>query len=449
MRPARFAALSLCCSLVALAGLTAVVAAPPPAPVCGVCGSSVENVSISGSDGPGTLDIYVDETGDSLWHARVPVTESAAERYRANATALEAAVDDAWPRYHVAEGDVRTVETALGNRTVVVNYTVDDVARRGVGDSWLLEYFHEKGPTTNYDQQARRVTIHAPDGTVITNRPADASVAGNAATWRSDDTDSTGSDFDEAVYVTYGEGGLLGAASGYATIGIAIGPPALARGLAIGAVPGALIGLFGVAIGRYGRGSTAFERAANCLGRERPTIDAATLERLLVAVGVGGAVGVLAYGAVATGRAFPPAAVVLSSLGVGYALLGSAAARIGSRLETRGLFVLAALATVVAAGYTRALAGGIAFLLPFSFGFATALFLPIGHAFERGRTPAALLGAVTLVPSAVIAIVYPMRSISVWTVLVGTVLFLPWVAVVALFGYPLALLGRTLAAEDG
>ncbi len=449
MRPARFAALSLCCSLVALAGLTAVVAAPPPAPLCGVCGSSVEDVGVSGADGPGTLDVYVDDAGDSLWHARVPVTESAAERYRANATALEAAVADAWPRYHVADGDVRTVGTTLEDGTVVVNYTVDDVARRGVGESWLLEYFHEKGPTTNYDQQARRVTVHAPDGTVVTNRPADASVDGNAATWTTDGPDSSESGFDEAVYVTYGEGGLRSVASGYATIALAVGPPALVSGLVIGAVPGASIGLLGAAIGRPDLGSTALERATSRLGLEPREVAAATLERLLVGVGVAGAVGILVYGAAVTGWAFPPAAVVLSSLGVGYASLGLAAARIGPRLETRGLSALAALATVVAAGYTRALAGEIAYPLPLLFGFATALFLPIGHAFERSRTPVVLLGAVALVPSAVVAIVYPASSIDVWTVLVGTVVFLPWVAVVALFGYPLALLGRTLAVADG
>jgi len=77
-----------------------------------------------------TFDIYVGDDGDSRWQARVPVTDSAAERYRTNTTALEAAVDDAWTRYHAADSDVRSVETALENETVVVNYAVDGVARR-------------------------------------------------------------------------------------------------------------------------------------------------------------------------------------------------------------------------------------------------------------------------------------------------------------------------------
>lgn len=431
MRLARFVGIALCCSLVGVVAVTAVAGAPPPAPVCGVCGSSVENVGISGANGPGTLDIYVDDAGDSLWHARVPVTESAAERYRANATALEAAVDDAWPRYHVADGDVRTVETTLENGTVVVNYTVDDVARRGVGDSWLLDYFHEKGPTTNYDQQAQRVTIHAPDGTVVTNRPADASVAGNAATWTTDGSNSSESGFDEAVYVTYGADGLRSTASGTATIWLEGGPPALARGLLVGLVPGLLLGAAGAAIGRFEPG---------------PSVDAAVLERAVVGVGSVGAVGFLLVGALTTASRFPPAAVALASLGVGYALLGAAASRVGDRLGTRGLAALSVLATLAAVAVARLLAGPPIYPFPALFGLATALFLPIGHAIERGRTPLLSIAVCAVAPIAAATVAFPaFRLASEWYLLLAVFQLLPWVAVVAVFGAPLALLGRRLA----
>ncbi len=434
MRFARFAAVALLCSLVGIAALSAVAAAPPPAPVCGVCGSSVENASVSGATGSGTLDIYVDESGDSLWHARVPVTESAAERYRTNATALEVAVDRAWPRYHVADGDIRTVETTLENETVVVNYTVDDVARRGVGESWILDYFHEKGPTTNYDQQARRVTIHTPDGTVVTNRPADATVDGNAATWRIDGADSSERGFDEAVYITYGEGGLLGTVKGHATIGLEVGPTALDYGIRGGFVPGILLGLVALGMGRTDWGSTA--------------LDAATLERLIVSVGSIGAVGFLVVGVLSTRGAIAPGAVALAGLGVGYTLLGSGARRFGDRLETRGLFGLSVLATLVAAGCSLLLAGPPVYAFPLCFGLATALCLPIGHAAERGRTPIALVAVAALTPIAALAAVAPVSVLGYGPTLYG-LLLLPWVAVVGVFGYPLALLGRHLALEDG
>ncbi|WP_408958340.1 hypothetical protein [Natrinema sp. 74] len=443
MRPARptrlvrLAAIALCCSLVGVAAVTAVVAAPPPAPVCGVCGSSVENVSVSGATGSGTLDIYVDETGDSLWHARVPVTESAAERYRTNATALKAAVERAWPRYHVADGDIRTVETALEDGTVVVNYTVDDIARRGVGESWVVDYFHEKDLATNYDQQARRVTLHTPDGTVVTNRPTDASVDGNAATWTRDSTGASDRDFDEAVYVTYGEDSLLGTASGHATIALTVGPPALRQGLIAGTGPGLLIGIVGVGIGRFVAGG-------------RADVDTAALERAIAVIGVVGGLGFVLVGTLTSAQRVPPGVVTLAMLGFGYASLGSAARRVGGRLETGGLTGLAVLATIVTGGVTVALAGPPIYASPLLFGLATALFLPIGYAIERGRTPVVPLAIGAITPIAAATMAFPVsRLLHRFYVPLAVLQLLSWVAVVAVFGFPLALLGRELASEGG
>ncbi|MFC6767325.1 hypothetical protein ACFQE6_20765, partial [Natrinema soli] len=193
--------------------------------------------------------------------------------------ALEAAVGDAWARYHVADGGVRAVESRLDGETVVVNYAVDDVARRGVGEQWIVDYFATGTSLTRYQLVADRMTIHAPDGTVITNRIPDAEIDGNAATWTNGNERGAGGDFGEQTRVTYGSGGVLGTATGYATIGLEVGPSALVRGLAIGFVPGALIGLFGTAIGRSDGGRAAIERVTARLVPERPPVDAATLER--------------------------------------------------------------------------------------------------------------------------------------------------------------------------
>ncbi|WP_222919653.1 hypothetical protein [Natrinema sp. SYSU A 869] len=436
MRISRPVVIIVLCSL-GVVGVTAVAGAPPPEQLCGVCGPSTANdAEITGATGQGTLDIYVDETGNSRWHTRVPVNESAAERYQANATALEAAVDDAWARSHAADGDVRAVESTLENQTVVVNYTVADVAKRGVGDTWLLVYFMTGTSTTRYEVVAERVTIHTPDGTAITNHISAAAVDGNTATW----TDDV---FDDQTYITYGDGGLLDTARGYATIGLEVGPTALVHGVAVGFVPGVMIGLLGVVIGRGTVGRAAYDATVGRLGFERPTVDAVTLNRLVVAVGTVGAVGLLVLGAVTTSRTFPLDAVVLSSLGFGYALLGTLTRRLGGRIETRGLVGLALLATIAAAGYTRLLAGVVLYP-PLLFGFATALFLPIGYAFERGRRPIALLVAVGILPSAMLALGGPMR-VNVLTGVLAILVFLPWFVAVALFGYPLALLGRQLA----
>ncbi|WP_226481541.1 hypothetical protein [Natrinema amylolyticum] len=426
MRISHPAVVIVLCSLLGVVGVAAVAGAPPPEQLCGVCGPSTANdAEIAGATDRGTLDIYIDDTGDSQWRARVPVNASAAERYRTNATALEAAVDDAWARSHAADNDVRTVESSVAGDTVVVNYTVDDIAERGVGDAWIVDYFATGTSPARYELAADRVTLHAPEGTVVTNDPAYATVDGDTVTWTPE-----GNDFDDQTYVVYGSDGVRGTASGYATLGLEIGPTALAHGASGGFVPAVLIGLTGIAIGRTDLGRDAF--------------DAATLERLIAAVGAVGAGGFLVVGAASTGAGLAPGAVALAALGVGYALLGSGARRLGGRLETRGLIGLSVLATVVAAGFAFAIAGPPVYPFPLLFGLATALCLPIGYAFERGRTPIGLIAVVALTPMSAIAVIAPVSVFGYGAAVYG-LLLLPWVASVAAFGYPLALLGRLLA----
>ncbi|RZH68565.1 hypothetical protein [Natrinema altunense] len=425
MRPARLAFVLCCWFVIGILCVTAVAGAPPPEQLCGVCGPSTANeAAIAGATGHGTLDIYIDDAGDSQWEARVPVTETAAERYRTNATALEAAVDDAWARYHAADGDVRTVDSRLEDETVVVNYTVDDVASRGVGDAWLVEYFAVGTSNTRYGMVADRVTVHTPEGTEITNRVPAAEIDGTAATWTAD------TEFDEQTYLTYGSGGVRGTVTGYATIGLERGPTALEHGVSGGLFPAVLLGLVGVVIGRIDTGIDAF--------------DAATLERLIVAVGAVGAGGLLVVGVAATGADPAPGAVALAALGVGYALLGSTARRFGDGLETRGLVGLSLLATVAATGGTLLFTGPPVYAFPLCFGAATALCLPIGYAAERGRFPIGLVAVAALTPVVAIASIAPVSLFGYGPAVYG-VLLVPWVGSVAVFGYPLALLGRRLA----
>ncbi|RZV08720.1 hypothetical protein BDK88_2794 [Natrinema hispanicum] len=426
--------LTLCCVSVGLASVPAVAGAPPPSQLCGVCGPGIAtNAQIDGATGHGTLDIYINETGDSRWHARVPVTAAAADRYRTNATALEVAVNDAWARYHVTDGDVQAVETTLEGDTVVVNYTVEGVARRGVDDTWIVEYFATGTSPTRYQLVADRMTVHTPDGTEITNNIPAATVDGNTATWTNENGDELDSDFDDQTYITYGSDGLLDTARGYATIGLEIGPTALAHGVRGGLIPAVSIAFVGVVIGRTERGYARF--------------DAATLEQLIVTVGVIGACILLVTSAVSTGAGLAPGAVALASLGAGYALLGIAARRLGSRLGTRGLAGLAVLAAITTAGVSVLLVGPPVYASPFFLGLATALCLPIGHAFARGRTPITLITVAALAPIAAIAATSP-HPVSGYGVALFSLLFLPWAVSVATFGYPLALLGRHLALDD-
>lgn len=427
----RLTIVALCC-LAGLGGLTAVAGAPPPTQLCGVCESEIVGDGIDGATGPETLDVYIDETGDSRWVARVPVNASAAERYE-DPAALEAAVDDAWTSSHAARGDRRDVEASLEDGTVVVNYTVEDVARPGVGETWLVDYFATGTSNTRYQLAADRVTIHAPAGTVITNEPRYATVDGGAATWTAEADGHLESDFDDQTHLTYGPEGLRGTASSYATIALERGPSALERGVVLGIGPGGVLAMVGLAVGRVDRGVDAF--------------DAAALERLLVAVGVVGAGGVLVVSLAATGRPFAPGIGSLSALGAGYAALAVTARRYGPRLETRGLVGLSVLAAVAVGATTWLLGGASVLPVALPFGLATALFVPIGYAFERGARPIGLVLVVALMPIGATAALAPVST----TVLVSVLYWLllaPWIAAVTAFGYPLALLGRRLATTD-
>ncbi|SEW00461.1 hypothetical protein [Natrinema salifodinae] len=426
MRASRPAIVALLClvslvSLVGLAGIAVVAGAPPPIQLCGSCASDVP-----GATGPGTLDVYVDADGDSMWVERVPVTESAADRYRENAISLERTVrEQRSPRRVVGDDADRTV--VLEDGTVTVTYTVDDVARPGVRDAWLFDYF----ANARYRLAGERVTVHAPEDTVVTNAPRDASVDGNAVTWTTD------GGFGSRTYVTYGpsDSPLVGTASGYATIGLEVGPAALDRGVTGGIVPAALLAVAGLAVGRVDRGRDAF--------------DLPDLERLLAAVGAIGAVGLVVASTAATGRPLDPGFGALSALGIGYAGLSIAARRSASRRGVRGAIGLAVLATL-GTGVLLWLLGGLSSLVVLPFGLAAALFLPLGCAAERGSNPlvaplltalastALLVGAVALA-----ALLSPSGlGIPVYWVLIAW-----WAVTVAAFGYPLALLGRRLAAE--
>ena len=408
MRSSRLTALALVC-LLGLTGLTAVAGAPPPTQLCGTCHSD-----IPGATGAGTLDVYVDADGDSEWVERVPVNDTAADRYRDDPDALEQTVDDAWnDSYRIlveqSDEEIDRDET-IENGTVTVTYAVDGVARSGVGESLILDYFALDRGAHRYGLVAERVTVHAPDDTVVTNEPLGASVAENTATWTAD------SDFSERVYVTFGSSGIVGTATGYATVGHEVVPGALETGAFVGPVPGLVLGLAGVVAGRVDWG--------------RDAVDTAALERLL---GLSGAVIAGGFLAISVSVAGPdpsvhPGPLALCTLGVGYGSVAVAARRRGIGLGTRGLTALAALATFATGAAMTILVGPSAFVAVLPFGLATALFLPIGYAAERGTLPVGLVAVAAGAP-VVAFTVLP---------LTGT---LPWIAVAAALGYPLALLG--------
>lgn len=431
MRFSCLAALALCC-LAGLAGVAVVASAPPPTQLCGSCGSE-----ISGATGAGTLDIYVDADGDSEWIERVPVNESVADRYREDPSALEGAVDDGWAHYHVVDEEInRTV--GLENGTITVNYAVDDVATSGVGDAWLVNYFAVDRSNQRYGLGAERVTLHTPEDTVVTNTPRYASVDGNRVTWTggTDDSGWPTGDFDRQTRIVYGSDGLGGTAAAYAMFGLNTGLTALAHGVSDGLVPAALLAVAGLTVGRVDWGRNA--------------VDTAMLERLFVVVGITGAVGYIVVSVAATGRPLTSGLGALSALGIGYAAIGVAARRGDYQRGTRSVTRIAVLVGV-GTGVLLWIFGGVPSMAVLPFGMATALFLPIGYAFERRSArpiPLLLVTAAALAPIAAAAILSPYVSPAGFGALIYWFLLLYWVGAVVVFGYPLSLLGRLLAAEN-
>lgn len=400
----RLAALTLLC-LTGLATVAVVAGAPPPTTLCGSCADGVPGATESG-----TLDVYIDADGDSRWVERVPVNDSAADRYRENATALEHEVDPTGTYYHRVDEDVeRTI--ALENGTVTVTYDVENVARPGVRDAWLVDYFVLDGPH-RYGLAAERVTIHAPNGTVVTNAPSGANVDGNAATW----TDT--SEFGDSTYVTYGPSdtrGLVGTANSYATLGLEVGPGALAGGVLLGIVPGLVLAVGLLVVGRVDWGRDAF--------------DTAELERIPILLGAIGAGGLLLVSvAIVADRRFAPGPLALGTLGLGYALLGAVGRRWWRRFGPAGVSALPALATVGTGALMTLVVGPTPFVAVLPFGFVAALYLPLGCTAGRETR------SVTLLAGAVGAPIVALAALSLSDTL-------PWVTVAVAVGYPLVVLG--------
>ncbi|WP_323171357.1 hypothetical protein [Natrialba sp. PRR66] len=410
--PAVVARSALALSFVALCCLTAVslvAAAPPPLSICGVCGPD----SIDGATGPGTLDIHVDETGDSHWVARVPINDTAAETYRTNTTALETAVEDGWHRYDVAGDDARDITPSVApeSQTVRVNYTVPGVASSAVGDGWVLDYFYAGDTSDRYDLVAERVSIHLPDGYAATNWPSNSAGEEGTLTWARDyATDGVATDeFGSRTYVTYGPTGVAGTLASWGGAAVTFGPLVTAHAVRAGVAP---VVVLGFAIGttrRFGIGGNGGDGGDGGLRR----FDA---RRSISARG---------YTAIETGCA----------------VLGLSLGRRTLSLLAFGAGAVLTVGTWVAFGFPNAVLVG-------SFVLAAAAFLPLGHALERGDTVAVWgYSALAVLGPLAVATAFAPYGSSLSLLYVVILLFLPWSLGAGLVGYVLSLIGRRVAAE--
>lgn len=423
-----------------LAGLA--VAAPPPTVLCAVCDGDLE-----GATGPGTLDVYLEESGDAEWVERVPVDATAADRYRDDPEALEAAVEEAWAPSHVAGEEATAVSSDLEGDDVVVTYAVADVARPGVGDTWLVDYFYAGGTPTRYHVGGERVTIHPPDGYVVTNRPPDGHLADGAVVWDGGDPGPLASDFDSKTVVTYGpDDGIATTAASYATIAAAIGPLAVRHGVLAGVIPALVVSVGALAV-------TRLERAAGRLGRLHARVcgrDVDELGRRIVLVGIAGVLVAPLLGYAVAGQPLTLDSVALATGAAGYAVLGAIVRRLEGDVRTGSLLAVAvavALGSGTVAWSVLSPAGAVVVA---SFVLSAAAFLPFGHAVARGRRATLAFGPVVAGPFAAAVAIAPVYVFGLSPLVYGLFL-VPTAMLVVAAGYPLSVAGRRLATrgDDG
>ena len=392
-RAALLALLVLLPLLVPMAG-----ASSGPLPVCGVCGTSFVGAArdhgvpleIEHSE----LVVDVGRNGTGRWRAEVDVNASAADRFRENPALLDSIVAEVYAEWRPLVEDPHDLSARTDGSTVVVTFTVPEMAHRGVGNVLLVDYFNSGGTDRYYRLDADRFVLRGPAGTTLVNDPPGATREGGAAVWTADDDYTS---FDDGTYVAFGpnrDAWTLTAAQ----LSIAMdAAPYMADHLVVAASLPTVILAVGLAA------VTAVHRRF---------VDGGSIRN------AGGLVALVAAGCLLAVFAFDAADGALGALGVFVTLLsigiGLVAAVVPERsrdaLTLRRLVAITAVpavlvTAVLAAGFDLSFPGelvtGVAVVL------ALLLFLPAGYAAGRSREVGRLYGAILLAPAAAVLPMVP------------------------------------------
>ncbi len=164
---------------------TLAVGAHPPVPLCGGCTGGFEDAAAA-HDANATvqhseLDLRFHENGTATGEARLRVDERAADRFRENASLLDAIAHDAFVTPERSEGshwasdavvrDVERVRASVYARTVTVRFVHPDAARGGYGDVVYTDMFLRNGTVGGIELQVDRATVRGPDGYRIVRAP--------------------------------------------------------------------------------------------------------------------------------------------------------------------------------------------------------------------------------------------------------------------------------------
>ena len=130
-----------------------------------------------------TVEIAVTETGHADWRIVAEITdEETAAEWREEPPERSLSGDGE----PVSEPYEEPVVTITEDDELVIEFRDLEAARPAAGDTLLVEYFHFSGHAANYLLNARELTVYAPEGYVVANDPAGASVRDDRATWESE-----------------------------------------------------------------------------------------------------------------------------------------------------------------------------------------------------------------------------------------------------------------------
>ncbi|WP_227134863.1 hypothetical protein [Halorubellus salinus] len=431
--------------MAAVAVLALVVVGPapatgahPPVPLCGGCTGGFEdaaadhgaNATVERSE----LALHFHANGTATGVARLRVDERAADRFRENATLLDAVARDAFVTPERSERslwagsavirDVERVRAGIDARTVTVRFALDDATRDGYGGVVYTDLFRRNGTVGGIDLQVDQATVLGPDDHVIVRAPD--GWGGDAIRFEP---------MDDSLFVGYGgyvawapDAGAASDVSAAASIWTAEAstevPRVLSTSWLASVLAAALAGLFALVAHRFEDGDWS-SPAWLAVGYVATAVASLAATYMALAWFSFGGLGV-------TLLAVVPGVVVAALVTAALALASRRGRRPLARVPTVFLYLLPVLAVgvfavgIAAAGTAALWAASTTVLLVGALGVATT----------RGAGPTvAVAVAFALAP---VCLAFPTLSPSNFAPPFG----LAWVLAVALVGVPLFALGR-------
>jgi hypothetical protein len=414
--------LLLVLAAVALPTVAPATAGPPPESVSGLCTEDALGGGVTECE----VVIHVQDDGSANWTVRADLDAGTATELRDDADDRRDRVRGELTRRTVVD-EVANLETGIENRSLVVTFTSDDFAHRGVGGVVVADGLFPSTRNAQVSVDATRLAVHGPAGTVATLVPDTATAADGAIVW------TEHADLGSETYLAFGaDSGLVATGASHLAVGVEVVGRYLPGVLSAVALPtllfaGALVGLFGCGdrLRPEGGADELASRIGLVGGVVAPVLLAVGVGLFLLGTSTSGGVGDQLVYLGASLVSLVPQTLVAAGLAAVFALWGDR-----TRLDSYAWWVFPAasvcwLVIVGATGPNRILGTWTTTVL---------LFLLLGATHERGTLAAVPVAVVILLTPTLAALpfvspsVAPSYTLLLWAV--GTLV--PGVALYAL-----------------